>query len=684
MADVEVADQVARVVIVQQTSDPQTLAMSGEWETAIAHSHRLYAEAQTLLPSLVFIRPPKDLLDNYNHLQTDLWSVSWMKSAPIPVLPNTGPFAVVAGHPCNTRFIAVETALWELVQMVDSGSLSPPEQVAHNVELIAEILDDIKRQSWIACRRMIGEKMAAESLGIPFFRNPPANSGFFDVDQASVFSDPTIAETVRGVLSASSRPVCIFIVTILALYLLGGLSQTWASFTVWGFQEALRTLDMATPDIETIMRLPRTVTQYLDYLELRPDTISYRACSRCYTLYPASKPLPSTCTAQYDCAPCLEALESSFTIVTQRFDSWLGSRLLRPGWEASIAEYGKAVPPPIGSGPLLENDRMRDIWHGCGMAEINRADEQGKFFPARKNDLHLAFALGVDGFNPYTLKIAGVTASAHVYLLICLSLPPEIRYDPDNIFLYCVFPGSPNTERSNHIIAPLVDQLVQFWAGIQYSSTNDCPGGRTVRAILGPLICDLVAARQVAGHASHCSKSALCTVCYASTTNIESPIPLPLRTYEDQRKAAEKWKNAGTIEERDAAFAASGVRYSELLRLEYWNPTKMVVADSLHQLILGIIQRFCRDVWGMNSSNADTEGIEPDPPTQATAAALDNARAALGRRDWPRLQKVSPALLYRLCYEHGLWRGSRVKARLIETLKSWVCLICPTNALMAY
>lgn len=332
------------------------------------------------------------------------------------------------------------------------------------------------------------------------------------------------------------------------------------------------------------------------------------------------------------------------------------------------------MPPPIGSGPLLENDRMRDIWHGSGVGEFERADQPGvKLFPAHGKDLHLAFALGVDGFNPYTLKIAGVTVSAHAYLLICLSLPPEIRYEPDNIYLYGIFPGSPNTERSNHIITPLIDHLVTLWTGVHYSSTNDHPDGRVVRAVLGPLLCDLVAVRQVAGHASHCSKSSLCTVCYASTVDMERAGPSALRTNKEQREAAERWKNAKTIEERDAIFAASGIRYSELLRLLYWDPTKMVVADSLHQLLLGIIQRFCRDVWGMNSSNTDTEGIEPVPPTHTTVAALNGARAALNQRDWSELEKASVALLYRLCYDWGSWRGSRVKARLIASLQSWVC-----------
>lgn len=462
-----------------------------------------------------------------------------------------------------------------------------------------------------------------------------------------------------------------FIVVVLSLYLLGGLSQTWASFVVWGIKEIIASLGITSPNIDGILKLPSTVAQYLDYFELRPEETAYKACSRCYTLYPSHRDIPSECTAKYECTTCSQTLNDSFAVVTQSFDHWLGSRLLRPDWEASIKQYSESVPPPIGSGPLLENDRMRDIWHGCGLAELKRADGDVEFFPAQGQDLHLAFSLGVDGFNPYTQKVAGVTASAHVYLLICLSLPPEIRYEPDNIYIYGVFPGSPNTERSNNIISPLVTCLLAFWTtGVHFTSTHEFPQGRIVRAVLGPLLCDLIAARQVAGHASHSSKNDLCTVCYASTMNWER-LNLPaFRTGKEQREAAERWKNARSAEERDALFASAGVRYSELLRLPYWDPTKMVVVDSLHQLLLGIIQRFCRDVWGMNSSNPDTEGMEPIPSIRTTA--LNKAEELLYLRDWSGLGKLSSPLLYRLCYEHGLWRGSRSKEHLLETLKSWV------------
>lgn len=486
----------------------------------------------------------------------------------------------------------------------------------------------------------------------------------------------SIASIIKS-LKSISPPIAFFILIILSLYLLGGLSQTWSSFVIWGVKELLITLNITSPDISGILGLPKTITQYLDYLQLRPNAVTYKACSRCYKLHPLHvKPIPIKCAGQYECSPCDESLDSAFTIVTQSFDHWLGSRLLRPGWEASIRNYSESMPPPIGSGPLLENGRMRDIWHGCGFADEELAGQGGvHFFPAQGKDLHLAFALGVDGFNPYTLKIAGVTASAHVYLLICLSLPPAMRYEPDNIFIYSVFPGSPNTERSNHIIAPLVDRLDVFWTtGVHFTSTNDYPEGRVVRAILGPLLCDLVAARQVAGHASHCSKGSPCTVCYAGSLDWQGSVQPTLRTNVEQREAAYRWKNAATREERDALVAATGVRYSELLRLKYWDPTKMIVADSLHQLLLGIIQRFCRDVWGLSSTNADTEGIEPVPPTGTTAAALEKARAYLDQRKWTELGKSSTALLYRLCYEHDLWRGSRTKERLLIALQSWVGL----------
>jgi hypothetical protein len=56
----------------------------------------------------------------------------------------------------------------------------------------------------------------------------------------------------------------------------------------------------------------------------------------------------------------------------------------------------------------------------------------------------------------------------------------------------------------------------------------------------------------------------------------------------DHREAAEEWRNARTKKEQARVAQSTGVKYSVLLQLDYWNPIRHVVVDSLHCFWLGI------------------------------------------------------------------------------------------------
>lgn len=78
------------------------------------------------------------------------------------------------------------------------------------------------------------------------------------------------------------------------------------------------------------------------------------------------------------------------------------------------------------------------------------------------------------------------------------------------------------------------------------------------------------------------------------------PASWPKRHVVEHRKHAEAWRDAGSEEEREVIFQAHGIRWSELLRLPYWDPVHFTVVDSMHNLYLGIIKTHFRDVWGMD------------------------------------------------------------------------------------
>ena len=60
----------------------------------------------------------------------------------------------------------------------------------------------------------------------------------------------------------------------------------------------------------------------------------------------------------------------------------------------------------------------------------------------------------------------------------------------------------------------------------------------------------------------------------------------------------EDFKGAESEEESEAVFAASGLRWSELLRLPYFDPSCFVVVNGMHNLFLGLIQEHFQGILG--------------------------------------------------------------------------------------
>lgn len=61
-------------------------------------------------------------------------------------------------------------------------------------------------------------------------------------------------------------------------------------------------------------------------------------------------------------------------------------------------------------------------------------------------------------------------------------------------------------------------------------------------------------------------------------------------------------------------FGEHGLRWSDLLRLPYWDPTRYTVVDVMHNLFLGELRHHCRDVWGIDGKEK--------APTKATPHTL--------------------------------------------------------------
>ncbi|KZV91933.1 hypothetical protein EXIGLDRAFT_577710, partial [Exidia glandulosa HHB12029] len=180
--------------------------------------------------------------------------------------------------------------------------------------------------------------------------------------------------------------------------------------------------------------------------------------------------------------------------------------------------------------------------------------------------------------------------------LVCLNLPPEIRYAPENILLVGVIPG-PKESQVQPYLVPLVDELLELLdAPLFKSSMQD--GGRRVQAFLVPVVCDMPAARKVAGFVAPKATLA-CPYCKCSYAQLSDRDMIDghfeRRSPAEWRAQAEAYRIASPSE-RLRLKKENGVKWSELLRLPYWDPTRFTVVDAMHNLLLGLIQHHVRKV----------------------------------------------------------------------------------------
>ncbi|KZT02118.1 uncharacterized protein LAESUDRAFT_601594, partial [Laetiporus sulphureus 93-53] len=208
----------------------------------------------------------------------------------------------------------------------------------------------------------------------------------------------------------------------------------------------------------------------------------------------------------------------------------------------------------------------------------------------------------------------------------------------------------PSLEQINHFLRPLVDDLLQFWQpGVYISRTALYPRGRLVRCAVIPLVCDLPVARQVSGHGSF-GATFFCSFCKLKLDEIENfeRSTWPRRDAMEHRRRAEQWKAAETPEARAQLFKAHGVRWSELLRLPYWDSITFTVVDTMHNQYLGLLKTHCKDIWGMDIDVEDGDGTyvhDHKVPAYPSDAEMSEGLRLLHNGSIAKLAKCTKAML---------------------------------------
>lgn len=425
---------------------------------------------------------------------------------------------------------------------------------------------------------------------------------------------------------------------------------------------------------------PQDVRTARKIFSLDPVTITYAACPRCSTLYRDSpdEGLPVHCTAQrFPKSPACGTVISKLAprnnkrghmhrvpvcpCTIQDFDAFKASLLNRPGMER-LLDRGTV---------FNASEDSWDIKDGTTIRELKGPDGAAFFDGLRRSELRLAWSLSVDWFNPFLNKIAGRKASAGSMVMACLNLPPSIRYKPENLYIVSVTTGEPSVDDFDHLLEPVVDSLDRSWRhGTRFSQTESLPSGRIEQSILAVVVADLPGSRKITGAASYSSISFFCSLCRLSKDNINNfnIETWPTIPVSEQKAAAEAWRDAPNQSARKQIFKQSGIRWSSLWKLPYYDPSKMVIVDAMHNLFLGLVQFHMRDILGIDAPQSD-----PDPGP----AVLDDekmvAQTALLNGQFAKLHRSRVPVLEVLCKEREIqvdYGGSRRKKDLlVELLK---------------
>lgn len=272
-------------------------------------------------------------------------------------------------------------------------------------------------------------------------------------------------------------------------------------------------------------------------LQITPDLFKTVACPACFQLYPTIN-VPDTCTfkAIRGASLCKEDLfrnktkflgisdkgelhlkphrlvSSSLpikvqipraTYVTQKLISWVMWFLNKKETEAEINSWATLISQKPSN--IIEDIQQTLAWQSLEWLPTNS--------PNDPPSLHLVFNLFIDWFNPMGNKQAGKKHSMGLIALNCLNLPPMTLNLLANCCIAGITPGAhePSVTTINHVLSPIVDELLVLNEGIQVC-TNNFPNVRLVQIKLLGLVGDVVATHKVAGYASH-STTYFCSYC---------------------------------------------------------------------------------------------------------------------------------------------------------------------------
>ena len=392
-----------------------------------------------------------------------------------------------------------------------------------------------------------------------------------------------------------------------------------------GLRDFARSMGASRSTIDSFPKDPRPAAAqfYLDAV-----TRQFVSCTNCHHLYPfnpgdnpdsnSPSAIPMHCTSRKtpSSSPCDTSLwterktgaaqEPRAKFVYQDLKSWVGRLLSRKGMEDILDGCPKGF-------PVDPDADVDDIWSLRVFVQLK--DHTGRsFLPGPPDEGRLVFGLATDSFDVFGMKTAKQTASGMGIWLVCMFLPPHLRYLQENLFLAGVVQGpeKPSKEAINPYLQLIVNDLLEFWTpGVFFSRTYRYRQGRLYRAMLVPLIADYLALRQMLGIPSAPGAHYFCTFCDLDIDDIDvlDRNEWPEKDAQHICRIAELWKNASSERVQDLIFQKYGVKYSPLIQLPYLDLVRYAIIESMHALDLNLFDKQCRQFFKLDLKVKGGDGI---------------------------------------------------------------------------
>ncbi|VDC03736.1 unnamed protein product [Peniophora sp. CBMAI 1063] len=583
-------------------------------------------------------------------------------------------------HPSNFLFLQRQWCIWELYDAVDKLNTHEWPEVQNSRDALRLRLDDawlelqdVQRQAWISQAHKLDAAVVErrELCG-----------------RASAYGLPDEVRTdryMRSPLRSLDSLIAAICIISSAAILLCNISLSHCRFFLKSMRIplriALRRFGADTKEAMSVIEdIPTDARTAIKRLDLLYEYHVYVCCPSCYAVYADRGPdsYPEFCTnTPTGGAACLHNLTRQraiggklYTQPVRRFvmhdlKEWLGHFLCRPGVQRSLMQTPR------------RKKKMRDVWDAPQLSAFKGLDGS-QFLRVTQGETRLIFALNVDGFNPFQMKEAGRKATVTAMYLICLNLPPHMRYKVENMFLIGIIPGpkDPSKEQFNPVLALLVRDLLPFWLkGVFFTRTPLHDAGLLVRLALFLVVCDSPAGRDVSGFARH-NHTHFCPYCellYQQRNNLDTSTWIP-RSLEKHRNLAEEWRSGGP-DERDDIYDDHGIRWSALLELPYFDPLRCTVIDMMHVLFLGNLKRLCRHYWNMSASLEDGDGtgggtaslprnermldeiwrhVRASPKEKLDEFTLNDLRGLVSRKNVPMPMTMGPRASHKVTFIDAL------------------------------